>query len=139
MLFYCDSDNIPTSQFDTFVTWKDFESGKSAFTFLSNYSLICWLFHRTRPRQLLLPSAPPHPSPDMFPSFARVELGDQKRKNKMAPYHDGYISCRATNGKHGFCKKVAWSFSSVTYYRIDNLAVIKRTYFIFNKKADVCV
>ena len=49
------------------------------------------------------------------------------------------VNMLSYNGKHGFCKKAAWSFSSVTYYCNDNLAVIKRTYFIFNKKADVCV
>ena len=84
-LFYCDSHNIPTSQFDTFVTWNGFESGKSAFTFLSNCSLICSLFHRTTPKQLLLPSASPHPSPDIFPKFCQSGAwGPEKEKQDGA-------------------------------------------------------
>ena len=77
------------------------------------------------------------PLPRHLPKFCQSGAwGPEKEKQDGATW---WLTCWATNGKHGFCKKAAWSFSSVTYYFIHNLAVIKRKYFIFNKKAEVCV
>ena len=96
-------------------------------------------FFLATPHRLI---ASPHPSPDIFLSFDRVELGDQGKLGNQ----DGALSWRLIMAplfnfkrKHGFCQNAAWSFSSVAYYFLDRLKVIKRRYFTLNKKTQVCL
>ena len=59
----------------------------------------------------------------------------------MAP-DDGafFVQLQIQSGNaQGFCKNAAWSFSSVVYYLVDHLTVMRRKYFILNKKDQVCV
>ena len=56
----------------------------------------------------------------------------------MAPDNGVFLfNFKSNRNAQGFCKKAAWSFSSLVYLLLDNLTVMKRKYFFWNKKDQV--
>ena len=77
-------------------------------------------------------SSPPHLTPPQTSALVFTEWSFGTRGNQ-----DGALWRPCFKGKHGFCQNAGWSFSSVADYFLYHLNVIKRRYFIWNKKACV--